>query len=162
LKIDDRNIVWRPYSLETNWTALVARAVDDAGGQGWVTEFAGDVAPFLELARSSFVRTEEQMKARDALVGILDGPRYMKRLYTRLSDEEMTSDPTFRRTEGGDVSREHKLPRYVNGEDLCKFDVPPVPNPCDFATCGSAGLCRAVEGDAATQVAGCACVPGTT
>src|SRR5262249_33841163 len=34
---------------------------------------------------------------------------------------------------------------------------------CDFATCGSAGLCRAVvEGDSAAQVAGCACLPGTT
>ncbi len=166
--VDDDDIVWRPYvwPMETNWTALVARAVDEAGGQGFVTEFAGSTTPYLDLLRGTTPRDADEEAALAALIDLIEGHPYMTRLYTRLSAEEMVSDPTFRRTSGGDVDRARMLPRYVEGRDLCEGewtggDPPDATTPCDFAACGAGGLCREVATDGGL-VAGCACVPGTT
>lgn len=177
LEIRDDQIVWNPYSyswpIETNWTALVARAADDAGGRGWVTEYAGSTAEYVDLLRSSTPADEETRIATEELLALMEPHPYLTRLYTRLSPEEMTTDPVFRRTGGADVSNARMLPRYVEGErDLCYYDpatggsTPPtdVTTPCDFAACGAGGLCRVVPGatDGDPDVAGCACIPGTT
>jgi MYXO-CTERM domain-containing protein len=169
VEIDDSDIVWRPYTwpMETNWTALVARAVDEVDGRGVVTEFAGATAPFAELARATTPSDPEQIRAQEALLELLDAHPYMTRMYTRLSPEEMTSDPVFRRTAGGDVDRTHMLSRFVEGRDLCIGD-PYMPGmvdgttPCDFASCGRGGLCRVATIDGGGDVAGCACVHGAT
>ena len=44
------------WPVQTNWAALVARGVDEAGGQGWVTELAGSTEPLLELLANSDLR----------------------------------------------------------------------------------------------------------
>lgn len=168
LDIDDSNIVWRPYTwpMETNWTSLVARAADAAGGQGFVTEYAGSTASYVELLRASTPTDPEQQRATEALLALMENQPYVTRMYTRLSPEEMRVDPVFRRHAGGDVERTRVLPRYVDGRDLCMepdwtTGGAPVDatTPCDFASCGAGGLCRVatVEGE---WVAGCACVPG--
>lgn len=163
LSISDAEISYDPWNVwggnGTNWDALVARKVDEAGGQGFVTELAGSTAPFLELVRNSPVNDETQEAAQAALIALLENSPYMTRLYTRLSPEEMSSDPLFRRSEGGDVAREHTLSRYVDGVDMCPSsgEQPPV-EPCDFATCGAGGLCR--QDDQGNT--GCACVAEAT
>lgn len=169
VEIDNGEIVWRPYSwpMETNWASLVARGVDEVGGRGWVTEYAGSTESYLELVRATEPRDEEQARAKEALLGVMEGKAYMTRLYTRLSPEEMTSDPMFRRVSGGDVDRTRMLSRFVDGRDLCELDMdrPGMADsttPCDFATCGAGGLCSVVEREDGTTVAGCACIPGTT
>ncbi|MCS6799454.1 MAG: DUF2330 domain-containing protein [Myxococcota bacterium] len=170
LSIDDADIVWRPgtWPVETNWTALVARAVDEAGGQGWVTELAGPTMPYLDLLRASPPPPDEETRvATEALIELLERHPYITRLYTRLSPEEMTSDPVFRRTGGPDVDNVRRLPRYVDGEDVCDWSGgPPAAessDPCDFATCGRGGLCRSAPSPTGgAPVAGCACVPGAT
>lgn len=163
LTINDAEIAYDPWNVwggnGTNWTSLVARKVDEAGGQGFVTEFAGSTEPFLELVRNSPVGDETQEAAQQALLDVLDGQPYMTRLYTRLSAEEMRTDPMFRRSTGGDVAREHNLSRIVDGVDMCPTtgEQPPV-EPCDFTTCGAGGLCRQTEdGDT-----GCACLAQAT
>ncbi|KYF72921.1 hypothetical protein BE15_46255 [Sorangium cellulosum] len=168
VEIDDDKIVWRLYDwpLQTNWTALVARGVDEAGGRGFVTEMSGPTAGIAEQVRNTMSSDEAQVEARDALLPLLEGNATITRLYTRLSPEEMTVDPIFRRTDGPDVSNVRVLPRYVEGRDMCGG----APNaesaaasPCDFAACGAGGLCRVVEvAGGAQPVAACACVPGTT
>ncbi len=169
--IDDSEIVWRPYTypMETNWAALVARAVDAVEGRGFVTEYAGSTADYLDLLRSSAPSDPDQIAATEALLDLMGSHPYMTRLYTRLSPGEMTSDPSFRRTAGGDVDRLRQLERYVDGRDLCSMDgstgyPTDSTTPCDFASCGAGGLCRVVAGSTATDpgVAGCACVPGAT
>lgn len=177
--IDDADIRYNPYSyswpIPTNWAKLVAQAVDEADGQGWVTEFAGSTEDYAALLRSqidsgSFATAEDE-EAANALIGILESHPYMTRLYSRLSAEEMVSDPIFGRSAGGDVSRTHELQRIVDGVDQCDDTMQDSNDPCDFATCGAGGVCRAAvltEGGAAgapaveTEVAGCACVPGAT
>ena len=170
ITIDDAEIVWRPYGwpTQTNWASLVARKVDDAGGRGWVTEFAGELAPIRDLVESSPVSDEEQERAQRALLDLMGDHAYVTRLYTRLSAEEMTLDPVFRRVTGGDVDRNRMLPRYdAAGRDMCDFDWSAPDGGgettvCDFATCGAGGLCRRVAGADGAEIAGCACVPGTT
>ncbi len=97
-----------------------------------------------------------------ALLGMMEGTSYITRLYTRLSAEEMSSDPRFKRSAGGDVDRRIELPESVDGKNLCpdwgeQSDV----TPCDLTTCGAGGVCRNVTTDTGV-VAACGCVPGAT
>lgn len=182
VEIADDQIRYDPYAfsfpLQTNWVQLVARGVDAAGGQGWVTEFAGASQPYTELVRQqvqndSFA-SEENREAARALLTSLEAHPYLTRLYTRVSAEEMSSDPLFGRSALGDVGRNHQLSRFVNGEDQCAMDPSMSVDPCDFTTCGAAGLCRPIpvantgmnmSGSPAVMggaVAGCACLAGAT
>ena len=161
--IADNEIAYDPYNTwggnGTNWLSLVAQKVDQAGGQGWVTEYAGTTAEFLERIRSSTPSTQEATDARDALLGVMDGRAYLSRLYTRLSPEEMATDPMFRRSLAPDVSRMHQLSRYVGGVDMCPDNGGSTQPPaCDFTTCGAGGLCA----EDPNGQAGCACVDSAT
>lgn len=166
VEIDDDRIVWEPntWPTRTNWTALVAQSVDAVGGEGFVTEAAGPTRPYLDLARNGPTPTPEAEEARDALVSLLEDHPYLTRLYTRVSAEEMTSDPIFRPSAGGDVDRTRRLSRTVDGVDLCAEDAPRISeDPCAFVTCGAGGLCRNVaDGETGRVEAACACVPGAT
>lgn len=181
VEIPDNSIRYNPTSyyatsVSTNWPRLVAQAVDEADGQGWVTEFAGPSSNYTDLLRSqlqngNFATPEDEEAAADLLAAFEAYP-YLTRLYTRVSAEEMTSDPVFGRTTLGNVAREHQLSRFVDGIDQCGEDVRASPDPCDFATCGAGGMCRRVSlsddaaramGMSAEIVApGCACLPGAT
>ncbi len=161
LTIDPADIVFDYYDYRSNWTSLVARAVDEAGGQGFVTEMAGPTAPLADLARATTPSDPDQLAAREALLALLDTHPYITRMYTRLSAEEMVSDPMFRRSSEGDVDRFIAIPS--TDTPMCSYagGPPDRPSPCAFAACGAGGLCRAATTDAGT-VAGCACVPGAT
>ena len=177
LAIADERIRYNPYSysgsgVATNWPRLVAQAVDEAGGQGWVTEYAGPSESYAALVRQQVeggnFATEDDAAAAQELLGVLGAHPYLTRLYTRLSAEEMTSDPVLGRSALGDVSRSHQLSRIVDGVDQCP-DTPVSTDPCDFATCGAGGLCRPAPQPGANQstseaalVAACACLPGAT
>jgi MYXO-CTERM domain-containing protein len=162
LTIDPADIEFDYYDYRSNWASLVARAVDDAGGQGFVTEMAGPTAPLAELARARTPSDPDQLAAQEALLELFDSHSYITRMYTRLSAEEMVSDPMFRRSSGGDVDRFIAIP--TDGEPSCDFAPGggfDRPSPCAFAACGAGGLCRETTTDAGT-IAGCACVPGAT
>jgi hypothetical protein len=164
ITIPKEELRWRPNSwpIRTNWTQLVARHVDARGGKAWVVEQAGESESLRQLAQSSFANTQEQVNAREALLRLLNGRPYMTRLYTRVAAEEMTYDPTFRRSDKGIVARQRELP-YI--EEICSRDAatPPPTRECDFASCGQLGECREVM-NPSTKVASaaCACAPGTT
>ncbi|HEU4577638.1 MAG TPA: DUF2330 domain-containing protein, partial [Polyangiaceae bacterium] len=183
IAIADDQIKFNPFSynfsVSTNWTQLVAKGVDEAGGQGWVTEFAGPSASYAQQiaaqVQNDNFATQEDREAAQALLTSLQAYPYLTRLYTRVSAEEMTSDPVFGRSVEGDVSTNHQLSRYVDGVDQCPMDPKISTDPCDFATCGAAGLCRPVpvantgmpavtngSVDPSAPVAGCACWAGAT
>ena len=171
VSVDDSQIRFNPYDWgETNWTKLVAEAVDEAGGQGWVTEFAGTTTSYADLVRAQVdngnFNAPEDEEAAVALLAVLDAHPYMTRLYTRLSAEEMTLDPILGRSSLGDVAREHQLSKVVDGIDQCSTDLPESIDPCDFATCGAGGICRSVpttdDLGNEVRVAACGCVPGAT
>jgi hypothetical protein len=181
VEIADDQIRYNPFSysfpVATNWTQLVAKGVDKAGGQGWVTEFAGPSASYADLVRTQVQNdnfaTPEDREAARALLTSLEAYPYLTRMYSRLSAEEMTSDPLFGQSSLGDVDRQHQLSRIVNGVDQCAMDQQMSKDPCDFTTCGAPGLCRPVPSGvqsttsayqiaANTVVGGCACWAGAT
>ena len=161
IEIDNAELRWKPnvwpLDANTNWTQLVARAVDEQGGRGWVVEQAGSSEQIQTFLEDTFTRDEEQEAARRALLDLFKGKPYLTRLYTRVSPEEMSYDPIFKRSAKPDVPRERQLP-YV--EELCDFEQQPPPwTPCDFAACGQLGLCLPVE---TQDLVACACAPGAT
>jgi len=143
-----------PESLDLrfNWPEAVARAVDAAGGRGWVTEMAGGTRDLRATLDAMAPATPEQEEARAALGDLLGDHAYLTRLYTRLSPEEMTSDPVFRRSAGGDVDRNREF-AFLRA-DRCELP----DDPCPFMACGAGGRCAELE----DGTAGCACVPGAT
>jgi hypothetical protein len=177
LDIAEDQIRWQGFDFSvpfrTNWPELVARAVDRAGGQGWVTEFAGSSVPYRDTLRTQvqggrFQDAETEQATRDLLASFEQHP-YLTRLYTRVSAEEMISDPVFGASALGEVDRLYQLSRNVAGVDQCRSRSQ-LDEPCDFRACGASGLCRSVPArnvnpnasSDAPPVAGCACLPGAT
>lgn len=160
LTIDNADLRIDSTRFQSNWIALVARAVDAAEGRGFVVENAQEVEPLRQLAENSFTSTPEQEAAKTALLDLFAGTTYLTRLYSRLSPEEMTYDPTFRRSTKGDVSRFRMIPSGSDAGPQCGFPPPPS-DPCDFTACGALGLCRTAESEG-QKVAACACADGAT
>lgn len=145
-----------------NYLAVVARKVDDLAAPGFATEFAQPTEAYAQQIADSFVPDfagQEAIDARDSLAALLRSRPYLTRMYTRLSPEEMGFDPIFEPHTGPDYSNIHQLPPPPEGQD-CGGGVPEV-DACAFATCGAAGRCAAVGGEAvAFGSTGCACAPG--
>ena len=95
LEIPDAEIQFDPFGGH-NYFILRSQAIDEVGGQGFVTEYAG---PTHEL-----VAIDQDLQA------LLNQHPYMTRAYTEISPEEMTVDPTFRYNES--------LPPMSNIHDL--------------------------------------------
>lgn len=163
LEVDPEDLVYDWRTGQHNWVHAVAGAVDDAGGQGWVTETAGSTAEYINRLEVTTPADEEQAEAVDALLDLMRPHPYISRLYTRLSAEEMTSDPIFRRSAGSDVERWREIP-YDEDDDSCGWGSGEADSvsPCDFIACGAGGTCGEVTQADGTVVAGCACVPGAT
>ncbi|HEX6243400.1 MAG TPA: DUF2330 domain-containing protein [Polyangiales bacterium] len=159
LEIDNADLRFDFTNFQSNWLALVARAVDGAAGRGFVVENATRVEPLRQLAENSFTSTPEQEATKQALLGLFADTTYLTRLYSRLSPEEMTYDPTFRRSSKGDVSRFRQIPQDADAGNFCSGR--PAADPCDFVACGALGLCRSVEQNG-QKVAACACADGAT
>ena len=95
LKIPDDEIQFAPFG-GSNYFALRAQKIDEVNGQGFITEFAG---PTNTLAAVD-----------PDLQTLLSNYPYLTRVYTEISPEEMTVDPTFRYNENlPDVSNVHDL-----------------------------------------------------
>ena len=162
LEVDPANLVYDWTTGQHNWVTEVARVVDAAGGQGWVTETASSTASYVQRLENTTPADDEQAEAVNALLELMRPHAYMSRLYTRLSAEEMTSDPIFRRSNGADVERFRQIP-YDPSMDECSdgsdFEAA---SPCAFVACGAGGTCGEVTQADGRVVAGCACVPGAT
>jgi MYXO-CTERM domain-containing protein len=147
--------------IGTNWRALVARAADENQGKAWVVEQAGPSAMLASLISAQTLPVQDpRYEAQQALKELLLGRTYMTRLYTRLSPEEMTYDPVFKRSTKGDVARQRELP-FI--KELCDSDASnDGVDPCTFNPCGAYAMCRTMTDDNGTKVAACACAPGLT
>jgi hypothetical protein len=101
LEIPDSDIQFFPFG-GNNYFALRTQAIDGVGGQGFITEFAG---PTSDLAA-----VDEDLRA------LLREYPYLTRMYTEISPEEMTVDPTFPYNES--------LPPVSNIHDLSNAPSP--------------------------------------
>ena len=88
------------FGPPVNYKTVVTNAVQDAGGHAFVTEYAQATQAVLAQGASFTPETTD----------ILTSSSYLTRLYTVLSPEDMTVDPTFAFfAGGGDVSNVHNL-----------------------------------------------------
>ncbi len=152
VEVPDEEIVFDYNRFQTNYLSLVARKIDEAGGHGFVTEYAQPTENLLPMIQNSGVPggpDSPAAKARDELIELLQRNPYVTRLYTRLSPEEMDIDPLFGPAEGEDVSNIHQL------EDPTCGGEQDAPQPCAFQACGAGGHCGVAEAGA-----GCACAEG--
>jgi Uncharacterized protein conserved in bacteria (DUF2330) len=155
LSIDNKDLRL-DENYQSNWLTLVARAADQAQGRGFVVENAGAISNLQSLLMNSFTSAPDQEEAQKALTDLFANTTYMTRLYTRLSPEEMTYDPMFKRSTRGDVSRFREIESNNN-----QCGAPPEADPCDFVACGALGLCRPID-DNGQKAAACACAGGST
>jgi hypothetical protein len=96
IRIADSEVSFRPFGGH-DYPQVVSRAVDQAGGRAFVTEFAGPTTAVRPP-------TDESVKL------LFQQYPYMTRLYTEISPEEMTADPVFDLSPGAaDVSNVHDL-----------------------------------------------------
>ena len=96
IKIADSEVSFTPFG-RNDYQQVVSRAVDQAGGRAFVTEFAG---PTMAVRPPS----DETLKL------LMQQYPYLTRLYTRISPDEMTADPVFDLAPGlADVSNVHDL-----------------------------------------------------
>lgn len=167
LEVPVERVRFDAWTWQTNYSALVARLVDEKDAPAFVTEYAQPTKDLAEQIASSFVPDfagQEAIDARDALAALVGSKPYITRLYTRVSPEEMDIDPIFHRVMGGDVSNVHDLPETAvehcndpgGGGQLEAADA------CEFAACGQAGRCAAVATEQeGFDAVGCACAEGT-
>ncbi|MCK6529138.1 DUF2330 domain-containing protein [Myxococcota bacterium] len=152
LLFDDADLQADPRTGATNYYPLVSWQADEAGGRAFFTEYAGTSADTSGLVSGTWLDVEDWEEAQSWVTAVLDSNPYVTRLYTRLSNWEMTQDPTFGPSEGGDVSNVHDL----SGHDPVWYDLEAAPEvDCGDTYCGPGGRCATTElGD------GCLCDDG--
>ncbi|MBI3241089.1 MAG: DUF2330 domain-containing protein [Chloroflexi bacterium] len=101
LDIPDSDIQFFPFG-GSNYFGLRTQAIDNVSGQGFVTEFAGPT--------TGLTAVDEDLRA------LLSEYPYLTRVYTEISPEEMTVDPTFQYNES--------LPPLSNVHDLSNSPSP--------------------------------------
>lgn len=99
-------------SGRTDYEDLLPAEIDAVGGRGFVTEFAGPVEA-LELPARPAWREDAApgvTAAESAAAELLRSGRYLTRVRTMISPDEMTFDPHWRPApERGDVSNVHAI-----------------------------------------------------
>lgn len=93
--VDDDDVVLNPADRTTNYLDLLSGAVDAAGGQAFITEFAQPTStlPDLSLPSGSYYGGyfEGSVEAEE----IVRSGRYITRMYTEIDPQDMTLDPIF-------------------------------------------------------------------
>jgi hypothetical protein len=156
LEMSDEELVF--VTGANNYAPLVSRKVAAASGHGFLTEYAGPVAPLVDTLNRSFVQPGMQTDARDQLVALLGRFDYITRLYTKLSPADMTVDPTFvAAAVSTDVSNVHDRRPVPTDAGACS-SFPP----CEASACGTHGTCvrLAAGSGCAGGMDACICEPG--
>ena len=143
-RVEDEALAFRPFASRNNYYAEVARTADAAGGRAFVTEMARFTA---EINRTGDEVIDEYLERFP----------YLTRMYTRISPEEMTADPSFRfdPTQPQVRGRRNLVDQPVawtcDGEPRGRSA-----DPCAFIYCGKDGQCV----ESPTGEAACICDDG--
>jgi hypothetical protein len=151
LKIPDSLIQFDQNGYQSNYLTVVSEQADKFGGQAFVTEYAKSTDDIRTQIETQFVPNADAQAAKDALLPLLRKFPYITRLYTRMSAEEMTTDPRFvQASDSSDVSNVHDLTDPAFNSSQCNQQ-PPAPSPCLFTYCGRRGVCAATEATVANS-----------
>jgi len=138
-----------------NYYPLISWMLNESGGRGMVTEMAAPAADWAQLVNNTFLAVPDAVESQEYVQNLLTRRSYVTRLYTRLSNHEMTLDPTFAPSAGTDVSRVLDLSDRPAVE-VCSGPEP-ARVPCGDMYCGEGALCATTD----TDIDGCVCGEGT-
>jgi len=157
LDVDTDMLHADPRTGENNYYPLISWLADQApGGQAFFKEFADSSAVLAGMVSNIWLGTEDQSDAERFVLDLAGRHDRITRLYTRMSNWEMNSDPAFVPVTGSfeTVSNVHDLsgrdPIHINMELA-----PPLP--CNDTYCGPFGTCATTS----LAVDGCACNAGS-
>lgn len=149
LAVHDELLRADPRTGETNYYGLLSWLADQEDGLAFFTEFS-DATDALALP---WIGAEDQEEAEAYLQQIQQRHPWITRLYTRISNYEMVTDPSFAPTANEAVSNVHDL----SGQPPVNTDFEIDPDlPCNERYCGDGGACATT----ADGGEGCVCDTG--
>ena len=141
-----------PANGQTNYYPLLSWKFDEAGGQGVLTQFAGDLSGAVADAEDRWSWNEDYSDSIAYLRSLDSRYSQLTRLYSRMSAWEMTLDPIF--VPGGDP-----VSSILDLSDRDPVDVcgPSADNrvPCGDMYCGDGAQCGTTD-----EGEGCLCPEG--
>ncbi|HCP45393.1 MAG TPA: hypothetical protein DIU15_05095 [Deltaproteobacteria bacterium] len=157
LVIDRADVQMNPRTRQNNYYPLSSWMIDEAGGQAFITELAQPSENITDAISSLFLATPDATEVEAYLQLVLARRPYVTRLFTRVSGWEMLTDPTFRPSEGGDISRFIDLSDRPEVEICASDPIADIRQPCGDTYCGVGALCATTD----TGMDGCVCPSGT-
>ncbi len=154
IPLEDSELRADPRNGDNNYFPLLSYKIDQAGGQGFVTQYANGSDTVAQQASWQWLNTSDEVEAKAFVDELAAEHSYITRLLTRINAEEMTVDPVFApMADSTPFDGIHDL----RGQPPVWHDIDEVPpTPCNDLYCGEGGLC-AVD---AQGREGCACEPG--
>ena len=146
---DLRNGVDKNGTPVSNYFGLISQRLDEAGGQGFVTERADVAANVANGLANVFLGTETEAASRAHLDEVLRNRAFVTRFYARMNPEEMTVDPIFSDA-GNSAVVNGVLDLSSQRTGVCGLEQAPT---CGTRYCGDGDACAVADLD----VEGCVC-----
>jgi MYXO-CTERM domain-containing protein len=146
-----------PRTGENNYYPLISWLADQApGGQAFFKEYSDSTDDLTTMIFNVWLGTADQAEAQQFVTDLAGRHDRITRLYTRMSNWEMDSDPAFVPVAGNfeTISNIHDL----SGRDPIHVNMalaPPLP--CNDTYCGPFGTCATTS----MGIDGCACNAGS-
>jgi len=142
-----------PRTSQSNYYGLISWLADEEDGHAFFHEYSDSMSNLNSLVGTAFLGTQDQMDAEVFVSNLTGRHERVTRLYSRMSNWEMTQDPVFTPIAAGTevISNIHDLSQRPA---VSWNDTPYVP--CAESYCGLGGSCATT----ATGIDGCACETG--
>jgi len=154
-EIATEDVMANPRTGQSNYYPLVSWRLDQAGGQGTIAQFSGDLGGVADTAINNWSWDPTFDPALEYISDLSDQHGTITRLYTRASAWEMASDPFFTATDAGDLSNTIDLSDR-DAVEVCRGNAADQRVACGNTYCGQDALCAETE----QGIDGCICPDG--
>jgi len=153
LTIDTDLLQADPRTGETNYYPLLSYLADSFDREAFFTEYSDSSEGLADLVQGVWLGTEDQEDAEAYLSDLGATHPWFSRLYTRMNNVDMNSDPIFTGVGTTTISNVYDLSEH----DPVHWDTTvDAPLGCNDTYCGEGGVCATTESGAD----GCVCGGG--
>ena len=156
LEIDVADVQADPRNGVSNYDALVAWQIDQAGGKAFVPQYADDLDGVNSSLELSWSWDEQYDDARAFLTEVEAEHPYVTRMYARASAWDMDLDPIFEATDAADLNPILDLSDRPPVEVCATAPDEDTRTPCGDTYCGENAQCAKTK----SGFDGCVCQPG--
>jgi len=156
LEIDVADVQADPRNGMSNYDALIAWQIDQAGGKAFVPQFADDLLGVNNQLEGSWSWDPQYDDARAYLTAVEAEHPYITRVYARASAWDMDIDPTFEATDLPDLDPTLDLSDRPAVEVCALAPDEDTRTPCGDSYCGEGASCAVT----ASGFDGCVCPAG--